>query len=152
MTNYNITWKRDTAADYKFYHKTNSIITPSEKKKENPWRYPFVDVFIYKHHQQYNVTTYRNRFKDLTIDGVELRKTGFDSSYKWPNGTRLTKFGYFEMRVSLENRKYLQKLMSSTWHDVGRIPWYDHYNNYQRNPTAFQIPHRLYVPALPFSI
>ena len=96
--------------------------------------------------------TYRNRFKDLTINGVKLGKTGFSPLYKWPNGTRLTTFGYYQMRVSNENEQYLEKLISSTWHDIGRINWYDHYNARERTPTAFEIPEMLYAPAKPYKL
>ena len=152
MANYSITWQTHTGPDYKFYHTTNSIVVPCQKKEEKPWRYPFADIFIYKHQKEYNVITYRNRFKDLSINGVKLRNTGFSPLFKWPNGTRLTKFGYYEMRVSVENRGYLEKLIGLNWHDHGRINWWDHVNDRERTPTAFEIPPNLYAPAMPFTL
>ena len=55
------------------------------------------------------------------------------------------------MRVSIENREYLEKAISPNWHDVGLTPWYDHYNLKRQETTAFVLTPRLYAPAFPFS-
>ena len=76
---------------------------------------------------------------------------GFTASSVWPNGTDLTKFGYYKMRVSTDNKKYLDESIGKNWHDVGVSSWYDHYNNRQVKTVAFELPPRLYAPAMPFN-
>ena len=140
--NYGITWIKDTSANYKFFHKTNSILVPSMKNKDNPWRYPFADVFIYKYDERFDILAYENKWKDLK-PGV-----GFDAKLKWPNGTKLTRFGNFEMRVSTDNINYLQRLFGnySGWQEIGITPWYNHYKNVLGHEVAFKIPEILYSP------
>ena len=151
MANYSITWHSDTSADYKFYHTTNSIVIPDHKSEENPWRYPFADIFIYTYSKEHNIFTYRNRWKNLKTLGKEWGKIGFNASLGlWPNGTVLATFGYYEMRVSTDNRKYLEKAIGKNWHDVGLSPWYDHYRNRQLKTVAFELTPRCYAPAMPF--
>ena len=96
---YNITWKVDTSANYKFFHKYNSIVVPDYQNDEVPIRYPFADIFIYAYNEDHDLLTYTNQWKDL-VPGK-----GFNASFKWPNGTVLTAFGNFEMSscASLSN-------------------------------------------------
>ena len=143
---YNITWKVDGSANYKFFHKYNSIVIPSHQDDTEPFRYPFADVFIYAYDEEHDILAYTNKWKDL-VPGV-----GFIPSSIWPKGTILTTFGDFEMRISIENEKYLESLFSSNWDEVGVTQWYDHYNNFAQGTTAFKIPEALHCPARPFSL
>ena len=121
------------------------MITPAIQEMDASYRYPFADIFIYTYDEQYNIWTYRNRWKTWWA-GI-----GFNASLKWPNGTKLANFGNFQMRVSSENRKYLEKAVALNWHDVGLTPWYDHYIGSKMDTTAFELTPRLYSPALPFN-
>ena len=114
--------------------------------KDNPWRYPFADIFMFTYDEKYDILAYNNVWRQW-VPGK-----GFTAKYKWPNGTELTKFGDFEMRVSVENTKYLQGLYSTDWYDVGVTQWYDHYNNRRGKEVAFYIPDILYGPAQPFTL
>ena len=143
--NYNITWKRDTSATYKFFSKTHSILVPNQRNVANPWRYPFADIFIYTYDKEHDILAYRNQWRKLR-PGL-----GFNATMKWPKGTVLTRFGDFKARISVENKKYLY-LLSKNWYNVGLTQWYDHYNNYLSHERAFEIPQFLYSPAKPFSI
>ena len=145
VTNHNITWCEDTSANYKFFHKYNSTITPSMIENNVSYRYPFADIFIYTYDKNYDIWTYRNQWRTWWA-GI-----GFNASSKWPNGTKLTKFGNFQMRVTVDNRRYLEKAVAENWYDVGLTPWYDHYNSVQKDTIAFELTPRLYLPALPFN-
>ena len=115
-------------------------------QQQNSFRYPFADIFIYTHNKEQNIWTYRNNWKESRYGEI-----GFNTTSKWPNGTRLANFGNFQMRISTENRKYLEKAVAKNWYDVGLTPWYDHYNCIKRETTAFELTPRLYPPALPFN-
>ena len=113
---------------------------------KNPWRYPFADIFIYKYDERYDLLSYRNIWRTWWA-GI-----GFNATLKWPNGTILTPFGNFNMRISIENKAYLEKAIAPNWHDVGLTPWYDHYNDERKETIAFEIPPELYAPAMPFAL
>ena len=146
---YNITWIADVYSNYKFFHKFNSLVVPSMKEKNNPWRYPYADINMYTYDDKYDVLALTGDWRRLNSKpGV-----GFDPNYKWPNGTNLVKFGDFEMRVSVENRKYLENCFSTCWINlsvVGLTKWYDHYNDHRSKTVEFLIPDTLYHPARPF--
>ena len=130
---------------YKFFHKYNSVVVPSMQGKQNPWRYPFADIFIYSYDKKYNLLN-NEQWRGIQ-DGI-----GFNATVKWPKGTTLTRFGDFEMRISTENEKYLQLQFSSNWRDVGVTSWFDHWNIRQEKTTSFKIPQNLYCPSKPFSL
>ena len=121
------------------------MVIPDYQNDTVPLRYPFADVFIYAYDEEHDILAYTNKWKDLVPTG-----TGFNPSSKWPNGTILTEFGNFKMRIAIENEKYLHSLFSSNWAEVGVTQWYDHYNNFGKGTTAFKIPDALYCPAKPF--
>ena len=153
VTNYSVTWRKDESSDYKFYHTENSIVIPRYKEEKNWWRYPFADIFLYEYKQDENIYSYKNGWKDLKQGpgGQPLGKFGFNASAKWPNNTMLTKFGYYKMRVSIDNSKYIERLFGSNWHDVGVTPWYNHYKDVAPNTIAFEIPFSLYRPGMPYN-
>ena len=143
--NYNIGWCKDCySADYKFFHKYNSTKSRSMIENNAPFRYPFADIFIFSHDKKYDIWTYRNIWR------TRLPGIGFNTTYKWPNATKLTNFGNFQMRVSVENRKFLEKEVGKNWYEVGVTPLDDHYNNFRKDEIAFELTPRLYSPALPF--
>ena len=144
--NYSITWKRDDSADYKFYHTTNSVIIPDHKDDNDPWKYPFVDIFIYQRHPRHNILTYRNGWRDIKFLGKYPGEVGFVPLIKWPNGTKLVDFGDYKMRVSTDNEKYLENRISPDWYSVGVSPWYNHYTNRPLNIVEFDIDADLYNP------
>ena len=55
------------------------------------------------------------------------------------------------MRVSIDNRKYIEKAFGLNWHDVGVTSWHNHYNNYMAKTIPFEIPFSLYRPAMPYN-
>ena len=122
------------------------MIVPGMEHKKNPWRYPFADVFLYSYDERYDIWAYNNQWRKL-IPG-----TGFNATLKWPNGTTLTSFGDFEMRISMFHEQYLQTQYKSNWRDVGVTQWYGHYNLGVKETTEFEIPQNLYCPAKPFSL
>ena len=142
--NYSITWKRDSSADYKFYHIENSFVIPLYKNDADPLKYPFVDVFIYQEHPTHHILTYRNGWRDLKFFGKYPGEVGFDPSIKWPNGTKLVDFGNYKMRVTIDSKKYLEKRISPNWYQVGVSPWYDHYTNNLMNMWEFELDASLY--------
>ena len=115
------------------------------KGRDNPWRYPFCDIFIYTYNKEHNILSYRNQW------GKWLPGIGFNATLKWPNGTEFKNFGNFKMRVSTENKKYLEKEISPNWHDVGVTPWYNHFKLSRQKTVTFELVPRLYAPAFPFS-
>ena len=115
------------------------MVIPDHKDDEDPWRYPFVDIFIFQEHPRHHILTYRNGWRDIKFLGKYPGEVGFDPLIKWPNGTKLVNFGEFEMRVSIDNGKYLEERISSDWRDVGVTPWYDHYTNRPLNIIEFDI-------------
>ena len=142
--NYNITWCKDSSADYKFFHKFNSTRSQSMIENNATYMYPFADIFIFTHDKKYDIWQHRNIWRTW-MDGI-----GFNATYKWPNATKLTNFGHFEMRVSVQNRKYLEQYFGKNWYEVGVTPLDDHYNNFRKDEIAFELTPRLYSPALPF--
>ena len=140
--------EHDTYPDYKFFHITNSIITEGLKKHTYPYRYPFVDIWIYKHNKEHDLLTYRSENVLKTLTNIR----GFDANQKWPNETVLKPFGDFKMRVSIDNHKYLVKAISPNWLMVGKTPAYDHYTDLSKESVAFEIPLSLYSPAKPFCL
>ena len=123
------------------------MVIPDHQNDENPFRYPFADIFIYAYDQKHDILTYTKWKWRNWLPGV-----GFDPLSKWPNGTTLTAFGSFEMRISIKNEQYLQSLFSSNCMEVGVTQCYDHYYNFPIVTTAFRIPQTLLCPAKPFSI
>ena len=150
--NYSIAWKRDTSADYKFYHTTNSVVIPDHKHDTAPWRYPFADIFIYQIHPRHGILTYRNGWRDLKFFGKYVGEIGFDPAIKWPNGTQLVDFGYYKMRVSIENKRYLKESISPNWFEIGVTPWYNHYINRPQKVVSFKISPSLYEISLHYII
>ena len=142
--NYSITWKRDSSADYKFYHTENSFVIPLYKNDADPLKYPFVDVFIYQEHPRHHILTYRNGWRDIKFLGEYPGEVGFDPSIKWPKGTKLVDFGNYKMRVTIDSKKYLEERISPNWYQVGISPWYDHYTNRPLNIWEFDIDASLY--------
>ena len=120
------------------------MVIPDHKNDEEPWRYPFVDIFIYQKHPRHHILTYRNGWRDIKFLGKYPGEVGFDPLVKWPNGTKLVDFGDFKMRVTKDNGKYLEERISPDWHDVGVTPWYDHYTNRPLNIIEFDIIPDLY--------
>ena len=144
MENYSITWRTDSSADYKFFHKFNSIVTPPQKGKDT-YRYPFADVWIHNYNEEYRIWTFRNHWRKIH-PGI-----GFNASQKWPEGTKLTDFGGFDMRVSIQNNEHLERLFGRNWYDVGATPNYDHLKDVRLDVSYFEMTPRLYAPALSFS-
>ena len=154
MQNYSIIWERDNSADYKFFHSRNSIITAGMKqgKHKYPFRYPFADVFIYSYNDTYNVFTYRKESGFSKCYYSKGFKPAGNGTQTWPHGTKLTKFADFEMRVAVDNQRYLESWYSPNWKDVGVTPSYDHFTDDFKNPKSFEIPPELYSPAMPFCL
>ena len=151
MSNYSITWIPDVGGvvDYKVFHKTNSFVIPTPKGSKTPWRYPYADIFIYKIDTRYNILSYRNWYKN------HYAGIGFNAKLKWPKGTKLADFGNFKMRVSVENKKYLNGYTSPyrNWPDVGWTHGYDHYRQSGgAQSIAFEIPEALYSPRGPYTL
>ena len=121
------------------------MVVPKMRVKQNPWRYPFADIFIYSYDKKYDILNNKEwRYRQ--------KGYGFNATVKWPHGTKLSTFGDFEMRISTETEKYLQFLYSSDWRDIGLTSLYDHWNLYMPKQIAFKIPPNLNCPAKPFSL
>ena len=118
----------------------------------HPFRYPFADIFVYSYNKTYDVYTYR---KENAFHKIFYNK-GFkpvkNATQRWPQGTKLKTFGDFKMRVSVDNRRYLESLFSLNWYNIGITSAYDHYNDAFKFPISFRIPQRLYSPAMPFCL
>ena len=140
--NYNISWKRDASADYKFFGSddSNSIIADAMKGNKNPWRYPFCDIFIYVYNSTDDLYVYRNQWRKWS--GHSGLKT-LDLS----RGTTLTPFGDIEMRISLDILRYLD-VYYKTWRYVGVTQWYNHWKNRRQTEVQFEMIPRLYAPAV----
>ena len=131
---------------------SNSIVIPGYKEKDSWRRYPFADIFMYKYNKDENIYSYRNQWKDSKrSDGQTWGQIGFDASLKWPNNTGMKKFGYYQMRVSIDNKKYLEKAFGPKWNDIGVTPWYNHYKNHLLKTISFEIPSKMYGPAVPYN-
>ena len=121
VTNYSGTWQKDTSEDYKFYHKSKSIVVPGMKGRDNPSKYPFGDIFIYTYNKEQRFFCYRNQWEKWLPD------IGFNATLTRPNGTEFINFGNFKIRVSIKNKKYLEKQISPNCNDVGVTPWYSNF-------------------------
>ena len=143
--NYSIAWLSDTSADYKLFHSddANSIIVDSMKGTINPWRYPFCDIFIYVYNKTDDMYVYRNKWRKINP------KAGL-RTLDLSGGTKLTTFGDFEMRVSLDVLRYINDYYKN-WRYVGVTQWYNHMGNYMVKTVPFEMIPRLYAPALPFN-
>ena len=142
-TNYSISMINDTSADFKLFSRENSV------PLGNPFSdvvgaYPFIDILIYQIDHEKHTLAPRNRWKDLNP------KTIRNSTVQWPEGTKLTKFGNFEARISIDNKEFLD-IYAPNWQIVGITPWYEYFKNVLRKEIAFEIPDELYSPAKPFS-
>ena len=62
------------SADYKFYHKSKSIVVPRMKGRDKPWRYPFGDIFIYSYNKSHRVLAYRNQW-EKSLPGIGYNAT-----------------------------------------------------------------------------
>ena len=110
------------------------------KGKKNPWRYPFCDVFIYVYNSTDDLYVYRNQWRKWS--GPSGFKT-LDLS----GGTKLTPFGDFQMRISLDILRYLD-FYYKTWRYVGVTPWYNHWYGGMVKMVKFEMIPRLYAPAV----
>ena len=138
---------RDSSADYKLFYSddSSSTIVDVMKGRKNPWRYPFCDIFIYVYNKTDNMYVYKNRWRKYEFWG----KVGF-RALDLSGGTKLTPFGDFEMRVSVDIIRYLEESGYENWRNIGVTQWYNHLDNYRVRTYNFQIIPRLYAPALPF--
>ena len=141
--NYSITWSTHDTVSYKFFHKFHSIV-PESTIGGDAYRYPFADIFVFSYDEKFDLLTYRKPWKSW-LPGI-----GFSKSIKWPNGTKLAKFGHSEMRVSIENERWIETLYDKNWRNVGKTHWYDHKKNFRKTQIKFEINSRLYAPAKPF--
>ena len=144
VVNYSITWQPDEGGgNYKFYHAVNSIVVPALRNEENPWRYPFADIFIFKEHPRYHILTYSNKWRDIEFYGKYPGQLGFNPSIKWPNGTELVTFGDYRMRISKGNEKFLYNYISPDWNDVGVTSWWHHYKHREVEVVKFEMSPKL---------
>ena len=145
VANYSITWQPDEGGgNYKFYHAVNSVVVPSLKSQDNPWRYPFADIFIFKEHPRYHILTYSNKWRDIEFYGKYPGQLGFNPSIKWPNGTELVEFGEYKMRITKDNEIFLSKHISPNWYEVGVTSWWNHYKNSRMEVVEFEMSPMLY--------
>ena len=117
-----------------------------------PFRYPFVDIFVYSYNKNYSVLTYRKENVFHKCSHNIGFKSGKNGTQTWPQGTMLKTFGDFKMRVSVDNRRYLESIYSSNWYTFGMTSSYNHYKDAFNIPISFRIPQQLYSPAMPFCL
>ena len=130
------------AVDYKIFHHNNSYPIPTPNGSSIQWRYPYADIYIF-------------RKKDTCKNLISYEKChGFSSDVTWPNGTKLVDFADFQIRISGENKEYLDKYYSESWKLLGKTHWYDHYHQrpHEYHVKKFLIPPLLSSPATPFYI
>ena len=125
---------------------------PSLRNEQNPWRYPFADIFIFKEHPRFHILTFSNKWRDIEFYGKYPGTLGFDLSYKWPNGTELVEFGEYKMRVTKDNKKYVSEYIGPDWYKVAVTPWYNHYNDKRMEVVEFEMNQNLYDLKVPTEI
>ena len=137
--NYGIIWTPDTSADYKFFfsNDSGSVVIP----KIPNVRYPFCDIFLYRYSRRDELFVYTGGWRTLSNNGFKT----LDLS----GGTMLTKFGNFEMRISLDILRHLDAYYGN-WRYVGVTQWYGHYRVGKRREVEFKMTPALYAPAFPF--
>ena len=137
--NYGIIWTPDTSADYKFFfaNDSGSVVIP----KIPNVRYPFCDIFLYRYSRRDALFVYTGGWRTLSNNGFKT----LDLS----GGTMLTKFGNFEMRISLDILRHLDAYYGN-WRYVGVTQWYGHYRVGKRREVEFKMTPALYAPASPF--
>ena len=110
--------------------------------KEENYRYPFADIFIYVYNQAQNKFRYRNIWGQWIKAGIR--------SMDLSGGTKLVPFGDFKTRMSVDMIEYLNESGYQNWKYIGVTQWYSHVNNYAQTEHNFQLIPRLYAPARPF--
>ena len=136
--NFGIVWTPDTSADYKFFfaNDSGSVVIP----KIPNVRYPFCDIFLYRYSRRDALFVYTGGWRTLSNNGFKT----LDLS----GGTMLTKFGNFEMRISLDILRHLDAYYGN-WRYVGVTQWYGHYRVGKRKEVEFKLSPALYAPASP---
>ena len=136
--NFGIVWTPDTSADYKFFfaNDSGSVVIP----KIPNVRYPFCDIFLYRYSRKDALFVYTGGWRTLSNNGFKT----LDLS----GGTMLTKFGNFEMRISLDILRHLDAYYGN-WRYVGVTQWYGHYRVGKRKEVEFKLSPALYAPASP---
>ena len=81
------------------------MVIVDHKDEEDPWRYPFADIFIFQENPIHHILACRNVLRDIKFLEKYPAEVGLDPLIKWPNGTKLVHFGEFEIRVSIDNGK-----------------------------------------------
>jgi len=140
--NYSITWTKDYSADYKFFGISDQNSAVLDYMKEENYRYPFADIFIYVYNQTQNKFRYRNIWGKWIKAGIR--------SMDLSGGTKLVPFGDFKTRMSVDMIEYLNESGYQNWKYIGVTQWYSHVNNYAQTEHNFQLIPRLYAPARPF--
>ena len=102
---------------------------------EDPWRFPFCDLFIYR----YNKSKKKYFFKQKQAR-LWWPNNFYDDSLASPNGTYLKKFGDFEMRVSIDSESVLERQMGTGWRYIGTLHNFNHYTLEERKGIKFVIP------------
>ena len=149
VLNYNISVRKHYPLDYKIFHNNESEEVVIKKRKY-PFRFPFCDVFLYKHNKSRNIFELRSEqgrrwFPSLYHD-VSLHSTYGDAKR-----TYLHAFGSSQMRVALNAREVLTREVGMNWWTIGISPNYNHHTNKQGEKTKFLLTPALLVPALPFA-
>ena len=142
--NYSISWTKDTSADYKFYGISDKNSVELDYMKDENFRYPFADIFIYVYNQTQNKFRYRNMWGNWIKGGVR--------SMDLSGGTKLVPFGDFKTRMSVDMIKYLDESGYTNWKYIGVTQWYSHIYNYAQTEHKFQLIPLLYAPAHPFRL
>ena len=121
----------------------------NEDDRENPQRFPFCDILMYRYNKSRHVFELRQEkgrlwfpdlYHDVSLHGV----------IAGANGTYLHKFGDFQMRVAFDAEKVLSREMGKNWWNVGVSPNFNHRTLKELKAKKFLLTPELYLPALPF--
>ena len=105
------------------------------KAYENPWRYPFCDLFVYRYNKTQDKFVYKREQAKLWWPN-----NFYDASLASANATYLKKFGDFKMRVFSNSEKILKRKMGNGWRYIGTMHNFNHYTLEERKEVKFIMP------------
>ena len=146
VQNHSITILKNYPLDYKLFHNTDSEVVKKMNDEGDPWKYPFCDLFLYKYNKWKHRVVLRKRRARLWWPS-----NYYEVSLSYSNGTYLTNFGDFQMRVPTDSEKVLYRQMGENWRYIATTHNFNHYTLEEiKKEVKFFMSPALFLPAKPF--
>ena len=111
------------------------------KGHSNPWKYPFCDLFVYRHNEPQKKFLFRREQARLWWP-----HNVYEDALASVNGTYLRKFGDIEMRVVSDSEKHLKRFFGNEWRYIGTRHNMNHYTLTEQKKVEFLIPDNFRIP------